>query len=60
MAYGANFGVAATYRLTDHWLLDADLVYERLLASAAKSPLVASTNQIGAAEYTQQILLPLD
>jgi outer membrane scaffolding protein for murein synthesis (MipA/OmpV family) len=45
----ANFGVAATYRLTDHWLLDADLAYERLLASAADSPLVASANQIGAA-----------
>ncbi len=44
----ANFGVTATYRLTHHWLLDADLAYERLLASAAGSPLVMSANQIGA------------
>lgn len=44
----ANFGIAAIYHFNDHWLLDGDLAYERLLASAADSPLTQSKNQIGA------------
>lgn len=44
----ANFGVAAVYNITEHWLIDADLGYERLLASAADSPLAQSKNQLGA------------
>ena len=44
----AKFGIAATYRLTDNWLLDGDLAYERLLASAADSPIAETKNQVGA------------
>lgn len=43
----ANFGVTAIYHITDHWLVDCDLAYERLLDSAADSPIVENPNQLG-------------
>ncbi|MDE2229087.1 MAG: MipA/OmpV family protein [Alphaproteobacteria bacterium] len=43
----ANFDVSAIYHITEQWLIDADLGYERLLASAADSPIVQSKNQFG-------------
>lgn len=45
----ANFGVSAIYHVTDHWMIDGDLAYERLLGSAADSPIVESRDQLGAA-----------
>ena len=44
----ANFGVTAVYHVTDSWLIDADLAYERLLAAAAASPIIEDKNQLGA------------
>ena len=44
----ANFGVSAIYRLDKHWLLHSDLAYERLLGSAAGSPIVQDRNQFTA------------
>ncbi len=43
----ANFGVSAIYHLTDQWLINGGLAYERLLDSAADSPIVENPNQLG-------------
>jgi outer membrane scaffolding protein for murein synthesis (MipA/OmpV family) len=43
----ATFGVNAIYHFTDHWFVDGDVSYERLLASAAESPIVTSKDQAG-------------
>jgi len=44
----ASLGVNAVYNVTDHWFLDGDLSYERLLGSAAASPIVTARDQLGA------------
>lgn len=43
----AAFGASATYHFTDHWLIDADLAWERLINSAGNSPIVQDKNQLG-------------
>jgi len=43
----ATLGVSAIYHFTDHWLVDCDAAYERLVGSAAGSPLVTSKDQLG-------------
>lgn len=42
-----NFGLSAIYHFTDKWFLDADFGVERLLGSAAGSPIVESRYQFG-------------
>jgi outer membrane scaffolding protein for murein synthesis (MipA/OmpV family) len=42
-----NFGLTAIYHFTDNWFLDADVSVERLLGSAANSPIVESRYQVG-------------
>lgn len=44
----ANFGVSAIYRFDEHWFLNSDLAYERLLGSAEGSPIVQDRNQFAA------------
>lgn len=44
----ANFGVTALYHFTDHWFVDIDAGIERLLGSAADSPLIQTKWGIGA------------
>jgi outer membrane scaffolding protein for murein synthesis (MipA/OmpV family) len=44
----ANFGVSAIYNLTKQWYINADAGYERLLGSAADSPIVQARNQLDA------------
>jgi outer membrane scaffolding protein for murein synthesis (MipA/OmpV family) len=44
----ANFGLTALYHFTDHWFVDVDAGIERLLGSAAESPLIQSKWGIGA------------
>jgi outer membrane scaffolding protein for murein synthesis (MipA/OmpV family) len=43
----ASFGLVGIYNLTDSWYLNGDLGVERLLGSAANSPIVQSRNQFG-------------
>lgn len=43
----ANFGASAIYHRTDQWLINGDLAYERLLDSAADSPIVENPDQLG-------------
>jgi outer membrane scaffolding protein for murein synthesis (MipA/OmpV family) len=40
-----GWGVTAVYRLTDNWLIESDLAFERLLADAADSPIVQTRSQ---------------
>jgi len=42
----ANFGVSAIYHFTDEWYINADAGFERLLGSAAGSPIVQTRNQL--------------
>jgi outer membrane scaffolding protein for murein synthesis (MipA/OmpV family) len=44
----ANFGVTALYHFTDHWFVDVDAGIERLLGSAAESPLTQTKWGVGA------------
>lgn len=44
----ASVGANAIYHITDNWFLDGDLGYERLLGSAAGSPIVTAKDQLGA------------
>jgi outer membrane scaffolding protein for murein synthesis (MipA/OmpV family) len=44
----ANFGVTALYHFTDHWFVDVDAGIERLLGSAADSPLIQTKWGVGA------------
>lgn len=44
----ANFGFTALYHFTDHWFVDVDAGIERLLGSAADSPLTQTEWGIGA------------
>jgi outer membrane scaffolding protein for murein synthesis (MipA/OmpV family) len=53
-AYRANgglkdvmFGATAIYRLTQDWLIDAGVSYERILGSATNSPIVQDPTQLG-------------
>ncbi len=43
----ATLGASAIYHFTDHWFLDCDVAYERLLGSAAASPIVTAKDQVG-------------
>lgn len=43
----ATLGATAIYRFTEHWLVDANVTYERLLGSATSSPIVQDPNQLG-------------
>lgn len=43
----ANFGVTAIYHLSKYWLINGDVTYERLLGSAAESPIVETKDQVG-------------
>jgi outer membrane scaffolding protein for murein synthesis (MipA/OmpV family) len=43
----AAFGGTAIYHFTDNWFIDADIAWERLIASAANSPIVQDKNQLG-------------
>jgi outer membrane scaffolding protein for murein synthesis (MipA/OmpV family) len=45
-AKNANFGVSAIYHFTDEWYINADAGYERLIGSAAGSPIVQTRNQL--------------
>jgi len=40
-----GWGATAVYRLDDHWLLESDLAYERLIGDAANSPIVEMRSQ---------------
>jgi len=42
-----GFGLSAVYHFTDHFFLDSDIAFERLLDSAANSPIVQDKNQLG-------------
>ncbi len=42
----ATIGVNAIYYFTDHWFVDCDAAYERLVGSAAASPIVTSKDQL--------------
>jgi outer membrane scaffolding protein for murein synthesis (MipA/OmpV family) len=42
-----GFGASAIYYFTEKWFLDADLALERLVDSAANSPIVQDKNQLG-------------
>ena len=42
-----GFGVSAIYHLTEHLFLDSDMTLERLLDSAANSPIVQEKTQLG-------------
>ncbi|HKT17289.1 MAG TPA: MipA/OmpV family protein [Stellaceae bacterium] len=44
----ANFGLTALYHFTDHWFVDLDAGIERLLGSAADSPLIQTKWGVGA------------
>jgi len=41
----AGFGATAVWLLGDHWLLNADTAYQRLLGDAASSPITETKNQ---------------
>ncbi len=41
----AGFGVSAAWFLTPHWVIDMSAAYERLLGSAANSPITESKNE---------------
>jgi outer membrane scaffolding protein for murein synthesis (MipA/OmpV family) len=40
------FGVTTIYHFTDHWFVDGDLAWERLLDTAANSPIVEIRTQL--------------
>ncbi len=42
----ATLGATAIYHFTDHWFLDCDAAYERLVGSAAASPIVTAKDQL--------------
>jgi outer membrane scaffolding protein for murein synthesis (MipA/OmpV family) len=42
----ATFGATAIYHFNEHWLVDADVAWERLLDSAGNSPIVQDRNQL--------------
>ncbi len=42
-----GFGASGVYYFTDQWFLDADVALERLVASAANSPIVQDKDQLG-------------
>ena len=46
-AKDAGIGVTAIYHFTDHWFLDAEGSYERLVGSAGNSPIVQDRDQFG-------------
>jgi outer membrane scaffolding protein for murein synthesis (MipA/OmpV family) len=47
----AGFGLSATWFFADHWLLDAEAAFSRLLGSAARSPITQSPTE-GALDLT--------
>jgi outer membrane scaffolding protein for murein synthesis (MipA/OmpV family) len=42
----ATMGASAVFLFGDHWLLDVDSAYERLLGDAVKSPITETRNQL--------------
>jgi outer membrane scaffolding protein for murein synthesis (MipA/OmpV family) len=43
-----GWGATVVYRLDDHWLIDCDLAYQRLLDDAERSPIVETATQFTA------------
>jgi outer membrane scaffolding protein for murein synthesis (MipA/OmpV family) len=41
-----GWGATAVYRIDDHWLLESDIAYERLIGDAADSPIVELRSQV--------------
>lgn len=41
-----GWGATAIYHLSEHWLLESDLAYERLIGDAADSPIVERRSQV--------------
>jgi outer membrane scaffolding protein for murein synthesis (MipA/OmpV family) len=52
-AANVNFGTTADYTFADHWHGDLTFGYERLICSAASSPIAENKNQLG---VTVQVL----
>jgi outer membrane scaffolding protein for murein synthesis (MipA/OmpV family) len=44
----AGWGATAIYRITDEWMVDCDLAFERLLGDAERSPVVQNSSQFTA------------
>jgi outer membrane scaffolding protein for murein synthesis (MipA/OmpV family) len=41
-----GLGISGTWFVTDHWFLEGDAAYERLLGDAASSPITEDSNQL--------------
>jgi len=48
----AAVGATAIYHITEHWFVDGDIAWERLMASAGNSPIVQNRNELGVSVVT--------